>query len=125
MRRAAEVAAVRAAEAGEDFSRAGNFPAEHLQPAYNQGMLVRHWNFRLAQQPPKVSDALLAADVIRVRLEHLVLQHSAVAAQHDLAVGSIFPNQRHGFLHLMHHRHQERNAHIVVALLKLLDEFAF
>ncbi len=124
MRRATEIAAVRAAEAGKDFTRAGDFPAEHLEPAHNERMLVGHGDFWFTQQPAKICHAFLAADMVRKRLENIVLQHRAVTAEHNLAVRRVFADERDHLLHLVHQRHDERNAHVVVALLEFLDEFA-
>ena len=74
VRGAAEIAAVRTAEACEYFSRAGDLPAEHLQPAHDERMLVRHRNFRLAQQPAHEPPAgVILADIV----DNLFLQELA------------------------------------------------
>ena len=125
MRGAAKVAAVRAAEAGENFPRAGNFPAKHLEPAHDERVFIRHRNFRLAQQPAEIPHTFLTTDKIRIRLEHFVLQHRAVAAEHDLAVRRVLADQRDRLLHLVHQCHDERDAHVIVSLFEFLDELAF
>ena len=88
-------------------------------------MLVRHLDFRFAQQSAEIGHTFFAADVIGERLEHLVFQNGAVAAQDDLGVRGVLARQRDHFLHLMHQRHHEGYSHVIVALLELADELAF
>ena len=125
MGRAAKIAAVGTAQPREDFSRAGGFPPKHLEPAYHQRMLVRHRDFRLAQQPPEIRDALLPADEVRVRFEHVVFQHRAVTTENDLALRRIFADQRDRLLHLVHDHHDEGNADVLVTLLEFADQLPF
>ena len=124
VRGAAEIAAVRAAQPGEDFARARDLPPKYLEPAYQQRLLVRHRQLGFAQQAAEEPHAFLPADVIAVGLERLVLEHRAVAAQDDLAVGRVLADQRDGLLHLVHDRQQEGDAHVIVALLEFADQLA-
>ena len=75
-------------------------------------------------RPAEERHSLLAADIIRVRLEHLILQNGAVAAENDFAFGGVLADQGDRLLHLVHDRHEERDADVIVALLQLLDQFA-
>ena len=86
-------------------------------------MLVGHGNLGFAQQPAEPGHALFAADVVRVGFEHVILQHGAVAAKHNLGVRRVFPDQGDQLLHLVDDRHDERDAHVIVALLELAEEF--
>ena len=121
---AAEVTAVGTAQAAEDFAGAGNAPAEHLQPADDQRMFIGHRDDGLAKQFAEVGHAFAAADVIRPGLEDIILQDGAVTAQNNLALRRVFADQGDGLLHFVDERHDEGDADIVVALLKLLDQFA-
>src|SRR5437868_15491176 len=105
MRGAAEITSVWTAQPGQNLSGARYFNPEYFQPAHQQRMPVRHLDFRLAEQPPKKRDAFLAADMVSVWLEDIVLQHSAVAPKHNFTLWRVFADQRDRFLHLMHHRH--------------------
>ena len=67
VRRATEIAAVGATKPGENLARARHLPAEHLQSAHDQRMLVRHRDFRFAEQPAHEPDAFLAADEVARR----------------------------------------------------------
>ena len=124
VRGAAKVAAVRAAQTGEDHSRARHLLPKHLETAHEQRVLVRHGDFGLAQQPPHVGHPFLAADVVRVGLEDLVLQHGPIAAQDDLGLRRIFADQRDRLLHLVRDSHHEADAHVIVALPEFADQFA-
>ena len=95
-----------------------------LRPAHQQRLLVRHRQLRFAQQAAKEPHPFLAAEVIAVGLERLVLEHRPVAAQDDLAVGRVLADQRDGLLHLVHDRQQEGDAHVIVALLEFADQLA-
>ena len=87
MRGAAEVAAVGTAQPGEDHARVAGGLAEDLELAHDQGMLVRPGLMLLAQEIAHELHALAPADVVGVRLEVLLAQDRAVAAQDDLALG--------------------------------------
>src|ERR1017187_5324553 len=124
VRGAAKIAAIRAAQPSKDLARGRDLPPKYLEPAYQQRLLVRHRDFRLAQEPAKEPHAFLSTEVIAVGLERLVLEHRPVAAQDNLAVRRVAADQRDSLLHLVHDRQQEGDANVIVALLQFADQLA-
>jgi hypothetical protein len=119
----AEIASVGTAQSGEYQARLRDGNRQNLQAAFNQRVLIRHGDFRLAEKAPHESNSFFSTYMVTILLEGLIIQNGAIATQNDLARGRILAYQRRDLLHAVKCSHYEGDSDEIISFLEFSNQF--